>query len=214
MKELLSIRSELLAFLETRLGSQQLAEDVLQAAFVRCIEKRATLRRDENIIPWFYALLGNSLVDVGRRRAAEWRVLEVFGREADLHSTPESPLHPCPCIARLLDQLKPEYRRALRIVDVDGQSVAELARRERISANNASVRLHRARRALARRVRAVCGPCADLKCVDCSCPSPAADAGKTTSRSSLSKIVREGGGVRHYPRALNGGSLGKVGTRA
>jgi RNA polymerase sigma-70 factor (ECF subfamily) len=75
----------------------------------------------------------------------------------------------------LLALLPPEYRRALRTVDIEGKPLRELARRERISSNNASVRLYRARRALARRVRAVCGRCADQQCVDCTCP-PAADA--------------------------------------
>jgi RNA polymerase sigma-70 factor (ECF subfamily) len=151
-----------------------MAEDLLHAAYVRCIEKRHTLRREESIVPWFYALLGHSVADLGRRRAAELRVLEALGREMDHYaaSEPDARHHVCHCITRLLDVLKPEYRRALHTVDIDGQPLGELARRERITANNASVRLHRARRALARRVRAVCGPCAERACFDCACPGP------------------------------------------
>jgi RNA polymerase sigma-70 factor (ECF subfamily) len=169
--ELASIRSELLAFLEMRTGSKQAAEDALQAAFVRCIEKRSTLRREDKVVAWFYALLANSVVDLGRRRGAESRALQALSREIDVHAGPvaDLPRRECLCIARLLPLLKPDYRRALRTVDIDGEPLSELARRERISGNNAAMRLHRARRALARRVRAVCGPCADSKCADCFC---------------------------------------------
>jgi RNA polymerase sigma-70 factor (ECF subfamily) len=174
VKKLASIRSELLAYLQTRAGSRQAAEDVLQAAFVRCLEKSAALRDDEKLVAWFYALLGHAIVDLGRRRDAESRALRAFAREFDLHagSDPDARRKACLCIARLLELLKPDYRRALRTVDVDGEPLSELARRERISANNASVRLHRARRAIARRVRAVCGPCADRQCADCTCEHP------------------------------------------
>jgi hypothetical protein len=74
--------------------------------------------------------------------------------------------------------------------------------------NNASVRLHRARQALARRVRAVCGACADRKCADCSCPPPAGGDKSSSRRRQRRKIVRSGGGVRPYPRASDRRSLG------
>lgn len=168
------MRMNLLTFLEARVGSRELAEDVLQTAFVRGIERGHAIRRDESIVAWFYALLSNSLVDAGRRRAAEARALAGFRREVDLHVAIEPEVHRqvCLCVGRLLGTLKLEYGRAVSTVDLQGKPLNELARRERISANAAAVRLHRARRALARRVRAVCGPCADRGCVDCTCPRP------------------------------------------
>jgi RNA polymerase sigma-70 factor (ECF subfamily) len=173
--DLASIRPELLAYLQKRTGSRQAAEDLLQSAFLRCIETQAVrLPRDEKLIAWFYALLGNALVDLGRRRGAESRALQAFARQIDLHvgSDPDERRKVCLCIARLLEMLKPDYRRALCAVDVEDEPMRELARRERISNNNATVRLHRARRALARRVRSVCGSCADRHCTDCTCPQP------------------------------------------
>jgi RNA polymerase sigma-70 factor (ECF subfamily) len=171
MNDLLPIRKELLAFLEARTGSRELAEDILQAAFVRCIEKRATLRRNESIVPWFYKLLVNVLADTMRRRAVGARGREAMAREYDVHQTSPADLEhqSCLCILRMLETLKPEHQRALRAVDIDGGALADLARQESISVGNAAVRVHRARRALARRVRAVCGPCAERKCVDCTC---------------------------------------------
>lgn len=54
----------------------------------------------------------------------------------------------CRCVAGGLEELKPEYREALRIVDIDEQPVAKLAEQYGITENNAAVRVHRARGAL------------------------------------------------------------------
>lgn len=44
-----------LAFLERRVRSRALAEDILQDAFVRGVNKLDTLRSDESAVAWFYA---------------------------------------------------------------------------------------------------------------------------------------------------------------
>ena len=75
-------------------------------------------------------------------------------------------------LAVLLRQLlKPEYRDALRIVDVEEGKLKDLAQQSGITAENAAVRIHRARAALRRRIEQACGTCAVHGCVDCSCGS-------------------------------------------
>jgi RNA polymerase sigma-70 factor (ECF subfamily) len=55
------------------------------------------------------------------------------------------------------------------LVDIDEASPTDLAQRAGISTNNASVRVHRARQALEKQVRATCGVCAEHGCLDCRC---------------------------------------------
>ena len=47
--------------------------------------------------------------------------------------------------------LKPEYRDALRVVDLEDGKLSDLAEQSGITAENAAVRVHRARKALRRR---------------------------------------------------------------
>jgi len=75
----------------------------------------------------------------------------------------------CACIVDLMDSLKPEYREAIRIVDLDDGSLNDLAQQSGITSGNAAVRVHRAREALRKQVRSVCGSCAEHGCVDCCC---------------------------------------------
>jgi RNA polymerase sigma-70 factor (ECF subfamily) len=75
----------------------------------------------------------------------------------------------CACLTRLMTTLKPEYAAILESVDLGGRPLAGAARDLGITSNNASVRLHRARRALRQRVQQSCGTCATHGCLDCDC---------------------------------------------
>jgi RNA polymerase sigma-70 factor (ECF subfamily) len=79
----------------------------------------------------------------------------------------------CACATSLLETIKPEYADALRQVDLRGMRVKAFAENGGLTANNASVRLFRARNALKREVERTCGTCATHGCLDCSCGAPA-----------------------------------------
>jgi RNA polymerase sigma-70 factor (ECF subfamily) len=157
-----------LGFLERRVGSREDAEDILQSAFVRGLERGAALRDEESATAWFYRLLRNALVDHYRRRAAEKRAL------ARLPPAPETTDEElmevvCGCVADLARTLKPEYAAALQRVEVQGASLRAFAEEQGITPGNAAVRLHRARLALRKQVAKSCGTCATHGCLDCSC---------------------------------------------
>ena len=80
-------------------------------------------------------------------------------------------------VAALVETLKPEYRDALRIVDLDDGSLNDLAVKSGISAGNAAVRVHRAREALRKQVSIACGSCAEHGCLDCHCKPQASGGG-------------------------------------
>jgi RNA polymerase sigma factor (sigma-70 family) len=162
-----------LSFLERRLGDRGLAEDILQDAFVKIVERPQLAPGDEGIIPWFYRLLRNAAIDRSRRLGSASRALEAFAREVEQHESPARELHNeiCACVNRLASTLKPEYAEALREVDVDGTSVKRFAERHHLSASNAGVRVFRAREALKKRVMQSCGTCAEHGCLDCTCRS-------------------------------------------
>lgn len=161
-----------LRFLQHRVGSREVAEDLLQDAFVRGIGRAASIRDDESVTAWFYRVLRNAVADHYRRQAVEARA---HGRAAAIEDPfeegPDAELRDeiCGCIAGLVDTLKPEYARALRRVDLDDAPLREWAAEEGITPNNAAVRLHRSRAALKRQVTRACGTCADHDCLDCRC---------------------------------------------
>ena len=159
-----------LEFLERRVGTRTAAEELLQTAYVKSIERGGELRDAESAVAWFYRLLRNALADFYRRRAAEDRALARHAEEfPSAVDDPELEATVCECVHGLIPTLRPDYAGILRAVEMDGKSVGDVAARLHITPGNAAVRLHRARRALRERLRTACGTCTEHGCLDCTC---------------------------------------------
>lgn len=179
LARLVESHREFLAFLEKRVGSREVAEELLQEAFLRGIERGGAIRDGESSAAWFYRVLRNALIDRARREAVASRTLQKWAREAGESMDAALQGDICTCFSPLLDTLKAEYAEILRAVDLGQASVAEFARAAGITPNNAAVRLHRARAALERQLRLTCGTCAEHGCLDCHCAGPCGEAAKS-----------------------------------
>lgn len=162
-----------LAFVQRRVDDRALAEEILQNAFVKNIDKFDTVR--ETAVGWFYKVLRNAIIDHRRRATAEEKRLEKFATDVEANDTRDDELHGvvCKCVAELASTLKPEYADALQRIEVEGLAVKDYAEQVGISSNNAAVRVHRAREALRKQVARSCGTCADHGCLDCTCATTA-----------------------------------------
>lgn len=169
LEGLIAHRNEFLRFVGARVEDSATAEDILHSAYLKALEHGSEIRDTKSTLAWFYRILRNAVTDHYRRSAARARALGEFANESAESYEPELATTVCACVRNVLHDLKSEYRAAIEQVDLGGSSVEEFARSEQISANNASVRLHRARQAIARRLTKICGPCAEHKCLDCTC---------------------------------------------
>ncbi len=169
LERIVAHQSRFLSFLRMRVEDAATAEDILQSAYLKAMEHGAEIRDDESAVAWFYRILRNAIVDHYRRGAARVRAHEGFANEAPASYEPELAQTVCACVGDVVHDLKDEYRAAIEQVDLGGKSVEDFAQTERISANNASVCLHRARKAIARQLTTVCGACAEHQCLDCTC---------------------------------------------
>ena len=162
---------EFLAFVQRRVGDRATAEEILQDAFVRSMDKFDTVR--ETAVGWFYRVLRNAIIDHHRRAAVGARRREQLVAESQLAEAEDAELHAvvCGCVAELAGTLKPEYAAALRRIEIDGVSVKDYAEESGISSSNAGVRVFRAREALRKQVARACGTCAEHGCLDCTCGS-------------------------------------------
>jgi RNA polymerase sigma factor (sigma-70 family) len=162
-----------LAFVQKRVGDRALAEDILQDAFVRGVEKFDAVR--DTAVGWFYRVLRNAIIDHHRRTAVAERRREKFVADSLLAEDDDKELQAvvCGCVAQLAETLRPEYAAALRRIEIDGVSVKDYAAEAGISSNNAGVRVFRAREALRKQVVRACGTCAEHGCLDCTCGTAA-----------------------------------------
>lgn len=165
-------------FLSRRVGDPTLAEDLLQHGFLKAVEHAHALRNDGSVVPWFYRILRHTLIDYYRARAAEDRRQDAALQER-LSSGDESVPPPdeikgavCACLEPLLRTLRPGYAELLRRIDLAGEPIPTVAQDLKITANNATVRLHRARKALRKSLEDACGVCSRHGCLNCTCASP------------------------------------------
>ena len=121
---------QFLNFLTARVGSHEDAEEILQDAFVRSLQKAGDIRDDESAVAWFYRLLRNAVTDHYRHKEAGKRAIESYAQEvpdgdpgfdADLERAV------CACVNDLIPNLKPEYADLIRRVDLGGAEVSSAA---------------------------------------------------------------------------------------
>ena len=169
-------REELLGFVLRRIKDRAAAEDLLQLAYARAIERMESLEDAGMVRAWFYRILRNMIVDFYRHRAVEARLLEPMETTFDVASKERETRNICGCMEQVVDGLKPEYAHVLREVELsegEGATIDAYARREGITPGNAAVRAFRARKAMAKGMQHTCGSCAGAGCLDCSCSASA-----------------------------------------
>jgi DNA-directed RNA polymerase specialized sigma24 family protein len=136
-------------------------EDVVQDAFRRAAASEAAISDAAIGEQWFFRVLRSAYVDHRRRADTRRRMLVEVANEIVVarQAVPEPPELSCPCLHRGISALRSEYRKALEVVELGGRTLVELAAAAGITPNNAGVRVHRARAALARLTRDCCRGC-------------------------------------------------------
>lgn len=172
---LLERRARFLSFVQSRVSDRAAAEDLLQSAFTRVVERTGEVPAG-HVVPWFYRVLRNAIIDRHRRIEAEERGRSAWERDPTSQLHDEPPRRLCLCTRAALASLNPRYVGIIEAVDVEGRSVIDVARDEGLTSGTAYVRLHRARRLLAERLHAICRHCAETACVDCHCKGPEGSA--------------------------------------
>jgi RNA polymerase sigma factor (sigma-70 family) len=164
-------RDHFLHFVQRRVNSPAIAEDIIQSAYIRAIEHAPALRKQESAVAWFYRILRNAVIDYYRHRAVEDHALEQWVQDLATGAAPDPQTEDtvCGCIDQVMPTIKPSYSEILHSVDLAGQSLEVFATKAGITAGNAAVRIHRARQALKKELIRVCSTCAKFACTNCTC---------------------------------------------
>lgn len=160
LQQLNAERDRYLSFLRQRIDSTS-AEDILQSALLKVAERGVAPRDAARLSAWFYSVLRNAATDYLRHRARDARVAAAL--VAEPAAVDDDAPSECSAMTRsLVSCLSASDREALETVYSERGSIAQLADKLSITRNAATVRVHRARAALARLVLASpapSGPC-------------------------------------------------------
>lgn len=163
-ERVLAARPKFLRFLVRRVGSAADADDLLQQAYVRALRQRE-LRHADRAEAWFYRVLRRAVADYFRARSSAERKHLRWAAERpwDLQAPDEGRdgASPCGCLPCALATLPSREHGLVRRVELDGVPRRAVAAELGVSRNALDVALHRARRALRRRLERLCGGCCD-----------------------------------------------------
>ena len=173
------------AFTRKRVGDPHLAEDVVQESLLKALRSDRKPADDEDVIAWFYRILRRSIIDLYRRRDVRDRALERL--QAELPEQPDAAAERilCQCVKRLMPGLPEQYRDVLQRIDLDGATPTDAASALGLTANNLTVRLHRARHRLRAELTQNCKVCSKHGCLDCTCDP--ADGGSAHRHAAAAK---------------------------
>lgn len=161
---LASRRERFLGFLRRRGLAGSEADEVLQEALLLALEHGAELREPDRAVAWFYRILRRTAAN--RRRRDAVRQTAVL---AECQVTAPAAAVSCPCSLLALEDLPASYAQILRQVEIDEQDLAAVAANLGTTVNSATVRLHRARKALRQELQQRCGTSSVQTCLDCRC---------------------------------------------
>ncbi|BCA53038.1 Sigma subunit DNA-directed RNA polymerase [Nitrospira sp. KM1] len=162
-------------FLKKRLSDETIAEDLFQQSLLRAVEHEHSVRSRESVVAWFYRILRNAVIDYYRSRSAEESRRHIYEKDSRVVDAQEVPSLGeikgtiCSCIDGVLSQLQPNYAEMIRRIDLRDEPIAAVAKNLHISPANATVRLHRARRAFRSSLETACGVCTKHGCLNCTC---------------------------------------------
>ncbi len=167
VRDLLADREAFLSFVRSRVRSDADAEDIFQQSLIRAAEHADDVRDRDRTRAWFFQILRRALADHHAKWALRESKLALLANDVG-DATPEE-VAVCACSLGQLDRIRPDYADILRRVDIADEPLASAADALGITVNNATVRLHRARKALRDQLREFCGTDSIRACLDCGC---------------------------------------------
>lgn len=147
-------------------GDHHRAEDLLQDTLVLALRFRGNFKEGTNLKAWLLRVMRNRHISLMRRKQLERRIMETEGRHALVNwsigaAGRRSMQHDgdvyqdrglSDTVVGAMDELRPEFREAVWLCDVEGMSYADAANQISCPVGTVMSRLHRGRRALRRRL--------------------------------------------------------------
>ncbi len=175
IQRLLENESAFRQFVRRRVGDEALTDDILQQSLMRAVERSHSVQNEESALAWFYRILRHAIADYYRSQGTETRRNQAFLQEAIISGDHQAPPldeineTACACLHGLLPRLRGNYAELIKRIDLNGELPGRVAKDLKLSQNNLTVRLHRARRSLRAALEDACGVCSKHGCLDCTC---------------------------------------------
>jgi RNA polymerase sigma-70 factor (ECF subfamily) len=179
-----NLHDGLRAFIATRVADEAEVDDILQEVFLRVHRRLDGLRDPERIVAWLFQIARHAIIDYYRtpRRNREVPVGLADALDVPFEWPNRSPETGhvqedlAACLRPMLERLSAEYREAITLVELDGLTREEAAKRMGLSVSGMKSRVQRGRQQLRQMLDECCrierdrrGRVADYEVRDAGC---------------------------------------------
>lgn len=132
------------SFARARVAGLDSVEEVVQETLLSIHRDRHTWDPSRRFLPWFHAITRHRLLDFVARERRRWRI-EVPADPSieEPASDPRLVFEPVRLLRRALERLSIRQREIIRMLKLDGFSVAEISRETGLSESSVKVTAHR-----------------------------------------------------------------------
>lgn len=152
------------AFIAKRVGNEAEIEDLLQEVFLRVHQNAQSLQEPERMVSWVFQITRNAIVDHYRSSAQRRRELPAgLATEIDqdknvmaVEEENEAKYELSHCLRPMIDRLSPDYREAIRLVELEGLTNQEAAIKLGLSVPGMKSRVQRGRQQIRKMLDECC----------------------------------------------------------
>ncbi len=137
---------ELLGFINSKVSTKELAEDILQEVFIKIHQNVNTIRDDQKISSWIYQITRNTIIDYYRKRKLNTTELNIESNLVDEGEASASNISNC--LKPFIHRLPEKYKEVLLETTYQNVSQKDFAEKHNLSYSAAKSRVQRARREL------------------------------------------------------------------
>jgi len=157
------VHEGLRGFIAKRVGNEAETDDILQEVFVRVHRRLDQLKEPERLLSWVFQIARHVLVDYyrmpGRHREMPVGLADDLELQApeiptEIESTAKTELSSC--LRPMIDRLSDEYRQAIRLVELEGLTNQQAAKKLGLSVPGMKSRVQRGRRQLRKLLEDCC----------------------------------------------------------
>jgi RNA polymerase sigma-70 factor, ECF subfamily len=150
-----AVHEGLRAFIGKRVGNEAETDDILQEVFLRAHRHLEQLKNPDRLVSWMFQITRHVIIEYyrspGRRREIPVGLAaDLEEQDADSSSGSQSDARTelSGCLRPMLTRLSADYREAIRLVELEGLTHQEAARKLGLSVPGMKSRVQRGRRQL------------------------------------------------------------------
>ena len=137
--------SKLLAFIRVRVGSQHVAEDILQDVFLKALTRLESVNQPGSLRAWLYQVTRNTITDHFRSTRNHEELPDELSAAVEQRTDSQELAR---CFQPMIAALPETYREAVHMSEIQGIPLQQVAEAQGLSLSGAKSRVQRGRQKL------------------------------------------------------------------